>query len=116
MERVTKAIETRRKERVVITKDVRVALLQDCRHIAKQKNYKVKSKIHVSDLMDYRDKVQWNFEVHKRKPLYCIMTLLGLRNQNEQLLRVLDRAVDLVEHKQGSEDPYFYYMDFNVSQ
>ena len=115
VEKVALAIEKRRAGRVVITKDVRVSLLKDCREIAIARKYRVKSKIHVSDLLKYRREIQRRHETQKKCLNYHLMALLGLRNQNEQLIRVLDRAVDLVTQQQGDEDPYFHYMDFNVS-
>ena len=115
VERVTRAIEKRRESRVVITKDVRVKLLRDCREIAAARRYRVKSKIHVSDLLKYRREIMKRHEIQKKWVHYHLMAILGLRNQYEQLIRVLDRAVDLVTNKQGDADPYFHYMDFNVS-
>ena len=98
----------------MITHDVQVALLEDCREIAIENNYEIKSRIPLSDLLEYRSRIAEEHEKQKKSPFYHVLTLLGFRNQNEQLVRVLDRAVDLVAGTE-QEDSYFHYMDFLVS-
>lgn len=72
------------------------------------------SKIDINDLITLRDKVKSDFEVDKLSPLYQVKQLLLFRNLNEQLLKVLERAVELVNVEQSDADNWFHYMDFNI--
>jgi len=113
VERVTAAIERRRQERVVITFDIRAALLEECRKIAQERRYTRLSRIHVSDLLEYHQRVRTALEDDQTSIAYHIRQWLGFRNKNEMMLRVLNRAVDLVQ-TENEEDNDFHYMDFNV--
>jgi hypothetical protein len=107
-------IERRREERIVITFDVRVALVEGCREIAINKNYDALHKILLEDLFQFKRDVEERYEQEQKTIKYKILKLLGFRNQSEQLIRVLDRAIDLVQNEQEAEDDWFHYMDFNI--
>jgi hypothetical protein len=110
VEALAKRIEERRGGRVVITFDVRVALVQGCRQIAVDKGYPI-SKIDIADLLEFRDETKRLFEEQKKTPIYRMKKLLNFRVQSEQLLEVLDRAVPLVQDDQDDHDNWFHYMD-----
>ena len=115
VERVTKAIEDRQDQRVVVTFNIHVALIQECRSIAIRKGYSRISRITISDLLEYRARVAKDWEQDRKRPWYGLFRLLGFRNRNEQLFRVLNRAVELVKDQiESQHDDDFHYMDFNV--
>jgi hypothetical protein len=95
---------------VVITFDVRVALVQGCHQIAVDKGCPI-SKIDIADLLEFRDKTEILFEKEKKTASYRIKKLLHFRVGSEQLLEVLDRAVLLVQDDQDDNDNWFHYMD-----
>ena len=100
----------------MVTHNIHVALIEDCRKIAIEKGYAHKSRISISDLLDYRARIKHNLERDQQSLLYHIwVRWLGFRNRHEQLSRVLDRAVALVETTQHENHHDFHYMDFNVS-
>jgi hypothetical protein len=65
-------------------------------------------------LIELRNKTKDDFEQDKLSPTYQVKQILNFRNQNEQLLKVLDRAVALVNVEQSDADNWFHYMDFNI--
>lgn len=110
-------MEDRREQRVVVTYNIHVALIQECRRIAIRKGYTRISRITISDLLEYQERVAKNLEQDKKRPWYRLVRRLGFRNRHEQLSRVLDRAVELVEDQaKNRQDEDFHYMDFNVSK
>jgi hypothetical protein len=110
VEALAKRIEGRREGRMVITFDVRVALVQGCRQIAVDKGYPI-SKIDIVDLHEFRDKTKIVYEEEKKTTIYRIKKLLRFRVRSEQLLKVLNRAVLLVQDDQDDHDKWFHYMD-----
>ena len=70
MERVTAAIKSRREERVVVTYDIQVALIEDCRAIACAKQYSLISRIHIDDLLDYRRQISHKYEKDQKAPFF----------------------------------------------
>jgi hypothetical protein len=111
VEALAKRIEGRRDGRVVITFDVRVALVEGCRQIAVDKRYAILCKIDIADLLEFRNKTKSLLEEQKKTSIYRITKLLHFRVQSEQLLEVLDRAVPLVQDDQDDHDNWFHYMD-----
>ena len=95
---------------MIITFDVRVALVQGCRQIAVDKGYPI-SKIDIADLLEFRGKTKIRFEEEKNTISYRIKKLLQFRVGSEQLLEVLDRAIPLVQDDQDDNDDWFHYMD-----
>lgn len=92
-----------------------MALLEDCREIATQQDYQIKSRIHLTDLLEYRERIRQDHAQEEQTLLYHCFKVCGFRNQSEQLLRVLDRAAELVQDRQSDQNHYFHYMDFFVS-
>ena len=144
VEELAKRIETRRDERIVITLDVRVALIEGCRKIAEDKKYTkgkcvrcfaepngaglyfcsqqspllflvwTVSRIDIADLIEFRDETKRLRAAQENSPICKIRKLFGFRNQAEQLCVVFDRAVKLVQEEQSEIDDWFHYMDFNM--
>ncbi|CAB9520590.1 Two pore potassium channel [Seminavis robusta] len=112
-ERLTKAIETRRAERIPVMHDVQITLIEDCREIAQEKGYPSLSHILISDLLEYREQVREDHNKQKNRWVFSILRSCRFRDQTEQLLKVLDRAVELVEITQAKTNiREFHYMDF----
>jgi hypothetical protein len=112
---LAKRIEGRRDGRVVITFDVRVALVEGCRQIAVDKGYPILGKINIADLLEFRNKTKSLLDEQKKTAVYKIKKLLHFRVQSEQLLEVLDRAVPLVQDDQDDHDNWFHYMDCKLT-
>eukprot|EP00545_Synedropsis_sp_CCMP1620_P002586 CAMPEP_0119004224 /NCGR_PEP_ID=MMETSP1176-20130426/1025_1 /TAXON_ID=265551 /ORGANISM="Synedropsis recta cf, Strain CCMP1620" /LENGTH=498 /DNA_ID=CAMNT_0006955909 /DNA_START=26 /DNA_END=1522 /DNA_ORIENTATION=+ len=113
-ENLAHRIEKRQEERVVITFDVRVLLMKRCRKIAIESKSPSLSKIDINDLIHLRDETKRLNILEQATPKYKVKKLLRFRNQDEQLLLVLDRAVALVQVEQNDSDNWFHYMDFNM--
>jgi len=110
-EQMAKRIENRLENRVKVTFDVRKDFLQTCRSIAVEKGYDY-SRITLNDLREFRDRIKSKVE-QEHEAVSVIRNLLELcefRNHDDNLLQVLDRAIQRVEER---NDRWCHYQDFN---
>ena len=107
------SISHRHSNRLPVTKHVRGRMLHLCREKAKHRHFGLR-KVIVSDLIDLKDEQYQRMKQQKIwfKPLY---TVLRISNEEEQLYKVLEKAVDVSTHyqlyKEGEEE-FVYYEDF----
>ena len=114
VEKLVDKIEKRKRERVPITFSVRVRFLETCRTIAINKGYEKQTRIHLLDLLEFRERVKKeckNYNLHKEKD--SVRAYLRIINDSCCLLEVLDKAVEIVKEVQLQENDHFYYQDFN---
>jgi len=112
IEQIAERCETRRANRILVTHDVQVRLLQGCRAIAKSKGYE-KSRIYLSDLVAYRESVAKEAEEAKKNPIKIFLRANGFFIESITLLQVLDRALEVVREVQMDDDDWFHYQDFS---
>eukprot|EP00543_Licmophora_paradoxa_P009849 CAMPEP_0202463698 /NCGR_PEP_ID=MMETSP1360-20130828/59171_1 /ASSEMBLY_ACC=CAM_ASM_000848 /TAXON_ID=515479 /ORGANISM="Licmophora paradoxa, Strain CCMP2313" /LENGTH=611 /DNA_ID=CAMNT_0049086701 /DNA_START=42 /DNA_END=1877 /DNA_ORIENTATION=+ len=110
VERLAKRIETRRRDRLCTTTAIRRQMIHRC-HLFQTSRNRPSSKIHVDDLREYLSEVQERVAQEEQKFSFK-KSILSLPTDAEVLLKVLNKAVELVAH--DHEDEWFHYMDFTV--
>lgn len=116
IERMTREAEERKANRVLVIFPVRKLLLTRCRAISEEKGYNG-SFITYADLLEFREETQEKVNaVADNKSITCISNLkekIGFRKEADNLLRVLDRAIEVVDSERQGDDAWFHYQDFS---
>lgn len=103
---------------MVVTYEIHVAFIEGCRSIAIQKSdldsHSSSSRISTSDLFKYRDRVVRNLKEDQKNRWYRVRRVLGFHNKHEQLFRVLNLAVDVVQASPDRYDQEFRYTEFDA--
>jgi len=120
VEQMARRIELRYKNRIVVSLNVKIAFIRDCRKIAIDKpNHSVISRIGYEDLLEYKDSILEKLDREKRAFTYQLMYnrigfRFGFRSHTAQLLQIIDKAlsIGIIEQDAILEQQHFYYMDF----
>ena len=106
VEQIAERIETRRAQRVPITRPAEKRFLRCCRKLASRPD----NCISTENLHNLREKIEAEVEAQKQKgiSLRWICGLLGILQDSDCLLAALDRASE-----QEVEDDCFSFIDFN---
>jgi hypothetical protein len=126
VEQIAARLIQRRAERIPIPFGVHVQFLHDCRTIAIA-NGSENAKIPYHDLLNYRDRIRhakatgWR-QKRRYKVIASLMKYFGMPSDVDQLLLLLDHAVDVMEKEDNDDhhqvdfdkkdDSWFYYRDF----
>lgn len=110
IEQLAAKIEGRRKDRIMITVPVRVALETECREIATQKEYESKNRVQREDLVSIRERVAGERVREQRNFFLCYgHQMLGMKTTNQFLMETLDRAI---LHIDAIDDDWFHFVEF----
>ena len=114
IERMAKKIEERISERVEVTFNARREFLKHCRRIAVSKGYPKISRVHYSDILE------WRMEVHKEAADYDaegifsrMIHFCGILSDTQCLDTILTKAKVVADKIQLAPDDEFHYEDFN---
>uniref|UniRef100_A0A7S4RY40 Potassium channel domain-containing protein n=1 Tax=Ditylum brightwellii TaxID=49249 RepID=A0A7S4RY40_9STRA len=107
-------IEKRRAERIPVTMKVRKRFLKTFLTCCQKNNYPP-GKVPPSEVRDFRDQVQEEITARgdgvgffKKQAM-----LLGFRDDKSTLLRVLERALEVIAERDIKDNEYFFFQDFN---
>uniref|UniRef100_A0A6S8HY86 Potassium channel domain-containing protein n=1 Tax=Amphora coffeiformis TaxID=265554 RepID=A0A6S8HY86_9STRA len=109
VEQIAERIETRRQNRVCVTYGARLRFLKDCYKLSYKEGGE-RGRISAEHLIEYRDRVVQERENRQSGILYDICTAVGLYNDLDCLVIILDRAVQVT---QEAGYHHLYYSDFN---
>lgn len=116
IERMAKESEERRRNRVLVIFPVRKRLLTTCRAISEEKGYQG-SCIKYSDLVDLKGEVQEEIDAESKKKGLTFFAnakeKIGFRKEPKNLMRVLDRAIEVVDSERQGDDAWFHFQDFS---
>jgi hypothetical protein len=129
VEQIAARLIRKRAERIPIPFSAHVQFLHDCRSIAIANGSEC-AKISYHDLLHYRDRIrqakttEWR-QKRRYKVVASLMNFMGLPSDIDQLLLLLDHAVDVMEKEEEDNDhnhqqvdfdkkdnSWFYYRDF----
>lgn len=113
VEQLCERIETRRSNRIPITRTVLDELIKNSREIALERNRDPPWLIHLDDLRELRGRFQEKVDADG-PPGFVRITLLwmGFHDAHRKLVDVADRSIEVVQEFQLEEDDWFSVRDF----
>jgi hypothetical protein len=111
IERLARKIETRRENRLSVTKEIRKQFLKICRDIAREKA--LKNKIPIEDLVKLRDEYKQRVEsgdFAMKSQRTTFTTAFGFWDKDKVMLSLFERGV---ENAERIDAKWFFFRDFN---